>query len=117
MFIKEKNKHAFRQMRISGSPCSPTTLEILRSATNEYNFVAQYQQNPASSEWLKFCGPRSARSSVSTCDRPSPSTRFPRVLAAPIAVGDEHLADEPVNFPTIQLLGRIRVAISGANTI
>jgi predicted phage terminase large subunit-like protein len=42
---------------------SPTTLEIHRRAMTEYNFVAQYQQNPqppsgiiVKREWLKFYG-------------------------------------------------------------
>jgi predicted phage terminase large subunit-like protein len=43
---------------------SPTTLEVHRRAMTEYNFVAQYQQNPqppagiiVKREWLKFYGP------------------------------------------------------------
>jgi predicted phage terminase large subunit-like protein len=43
---------------------SPTTLEIQRRAMTEYNFTAQYQQNPqppsgiiVKREWLKFYGP------------------------------------------------------------
>ena len=43
---------------------SPTTLEIHRRAMTEYNFAAQYQQNPqppsgiiVKREWLKFYGP------------------------------------------------------------